>query len=68
MFSIIGGGGTYYSSNDYNVNIIYIGVKVGEDIIIMNLFKMKIDNNILFVMIQTLKDERTLPFKKKVEE
>ena len=42
--------GDTYSPNDHNIKILYSGVKVGEDTTIMNLFKTKIGNNILFLM------------------
>lgn len=61
-------GDTYSSLNDYNVLIIFNGIKVDEHTVIMDIFETKIDNNILFVIRQTLKNDTILLFKNIVEE
>ena len=61
-------GDTYSFLNDYNVLIIFNGIKVDEHTVIMDIFETKIDNNILFVIRQTLKNDTILLFKNIVEE
>ena len=48
-------GNTYFSLKDYSSYIVFKGVKICQYTVIMNSFKTKKDNNIIYVMRQALK-------------